>query len=131
MAKLNTDGTSKINKVAGCRGFVSDHLGVWRIDFSKFLGLCNALLAELWGVFEGFKLTKSLGLRRVEVNMDSTLVIMAIEEGTIDINCVAILRSIKQLINDHEVVIVSNTYRDSNKCSDGESWMHDKNFFYF
>lgn len=48
MVKLNTDGTSKINKVAGCGGFVRDHLSVWRIDFSNFLGLCNTLVAELW-----------------------------------------------------------------------------------
>lgn len=83
MVKLNTGGASKSNGAAGCGGIVRDHRGAWRIGFTKFLGECNALLAEFWGVFEGLKLTKPLGLRRVEVNVASTIVIKAIEEGTI------------------------------------------------
>lgn len=60
-------------------------------------------------MFEGFKLSKFVGLRMVEVNMDSTLVIMAIEEGTIrDMNYVAIFWSINQLIKNHEAVIIFN-----------------------
>lgn len=67
--KLNSDGPSKTNKVVGCAcgGVVRDHRGDWKIGFFKYLRLCSAaILAEFWSLFEGLKMTKFLGMMRVE-----------------------------------------------------------------
>lgn len=69
--KVNTDGARKDDYSAGYGGVIRDERGVWISGFSKNLGSCNVILAEIWGMYEGLKITKSLGLRRVDVNVDS------------------------------------------------------------
>lgn len=47
-------------------------------------------MAEFWGIFEGLKLIKSLGLIKVELNVDSLLVVKVIEEEkTSRMDCLA------------------------------------------
>lgn len=81
MVKLNSDGASKEYNSVGCGVIIRDVRGDWVSGFSKHFGKCNAMMAECSEVFEGFKLTKRLGLRKVEVNVDSKLVVKAIEGG--------------------------------------------------
>lgn len=38
-------------------------------------------MVELWGLLEGFKLVLDLGVRRVEVNSDSSEIFMDITKG--------------------------------------------------
>lgn len=52
--KLNTYGACKTNNVVGCWGIVWDNQG----RFLKYTVVCNVTKAELWGVFEGLKITK-------------------------------------------------------------------------
>ncbi|PNY12875.1 pentatricopeptide repeat-containing protein at1g02150-like protein [Trifolium pratense] len=64
--KLNTDGACKSNGDAGCGGLIrveSELLG----DFSKYIGRCNAFVAELWGVLEGLKLARTKGFTHIEM----------------------------------------------------------------
>jgi ribonuclease HI len=57
------------------RGENKDRLG----GFSKHIvGQCSAFVVELWGVFEGLKLTRVKGFRKVEVSVDSQTVINGI-----------------------------------------------------
>lgn len=52
-------------------------------------------MAKCWGVLEGLKLTNSLELRRVELNIDSLIVVKAIEEGNINkIGCLTLIKEI-------------------------------------
>lgn len=61
-------------------------------------------------MFQGLRVTKSLGMRMVEFNVYSTIVVKAIEDGMIrHLECVA-MRNIKHLIDEHEVVIISHSY---------------------
>lgn len=81
--------------------------------------ISNLLLAEFWGVYEGLKLTKSLGFGKVEINTDAQLVVNAIRLNQINkIECRAILRDICQLMEEFESVIVTHSYREANKCAD-------------
>jgi ribonuclease HI len=41
----------------------------------KNIDSCDALVAELWGVLEGFKFTRTKGFNKVEVSVDSMAVI--------------------------------------------------------
>ena len=54
--RLNTDEASRRNNVAGCGGVLRDDNGKWICGFSKWLGVCSAYVAELWGVMEGLKM---------------------------------------------------------------------------
>jgi hypothetical protein len=55
--KVNTDGTSKAEGIAGCGGLIRDHRGHWLGGFAKFVGVSSAFVAvaELWGVFVGIE----------------------------------------------------------------------------
>lgn len=51
--------------------------------FPFFFGNCSALGVKFGGVYKGLKLTKWLGLRSVEVNVDYKSVVKALEgEGS-------------------------------------------------
>ncbi|KAL4362445.1 hypothetical protein GQ457_04G027620 [Hibiscus cannabinus] len=69
--KINTDGArNNISGLASCGGVGRDDEGNWKFGFSRFLGLCSALEAELWGMFEGLTTAWSLGFTRVIVEVD-------------------------------------------------------------
>jgi ribonuclease HI len=50
--------------------------------FSKFIGNCSAYAAKLWGVLEDLKYAWNLGFRRVELHIDSQIVVRIIQEET-------------------------------------------------
>ncbi|KAF7822906.1 reverse transcriptase [Senna tora] len=64
--KLNTDG-SCTNSEIGAGGLLRDHSGRWISGFSVFIGIGNALLAELWAVFHGLKLASQCQVKNLVV----------------------------------------------------------------
>lgn len=74
------------------------------------------IMAELWGVFEGLKLTSGLGLINVVIDVDSMEVVLAIEK------CHAKAREGESLIRNvtdmHNAVKLEHLYRKTNKCAD-------------
>jgi hypothetical protein len=79
--------------------------------FSKFIGLGNAYLAELWGVLEGLKLARRLNFRAVELNIDS-------HDGRGSPFGSALVQKIRQMLALDWEVVVHHSYRESNKCAD-------------
>ncbi|XP_058733361.1 uncharacterized protein LOC131604969 [Vicia villosa] len=76
-------------------------------------------MAELWGDFEGLKLSLALGYFKVEINVDSTTVVEADERGgSMHIGCVAILDQIKVLMNKLEGVVIAHSIRETNSRVD-------------
>lgn len=57
-----------------CSGVLRDTTGCWIVGFSRNLGKATAFEAELWGVFEGLCLARSLGFLQMELRLDSTIV---------------------------------------------------------
>lgn len=69
---MNSDGAVKWDcHVAGCGGLMRDQFGSWIWGFTKFVGMCSVLEAELWGTLEGLRLCFSKGYHRVGVQIDS------------------------------------------------------------
>lgn len=65
---LNTDGPVRWNDgLAGCGGLLRDSSGAWICGFAMKIGRASAIVAEIWGVFEGLKLAREKGYRYVEV----------------------------------------------------------------
>ncbi|KAK5794169.1 hypothetical protein PVK06_035378 [Gossypium arboreum] len=54
---LSTNGSMRIDDgFAMDGGCVRDHNGEWIIGFTKYLGNCTVLEAELWGILNGLNL---------------------------------------------------------------------------
>lgn len=77
---LNTDGAIKSSpKLAGCGGIIWDHSGSWLGGFSKFIGFCNPLVAELWGCLLGLCLCYNKGWHRLLVQLDARVACLVIQ----------------------------------------------------
>ncbi|CAL8164162.1 unnamed protein product [Prunus armeniaca] len=74
--KLNIDG-SRIgsNGSIAARGLIRNSVGEWVADFSANLGHGEILVAELWALYHGLKLTQRLQLTKLIVETNSTLVL--------------------------------------------------------
>ncbi|MCI36758.1 ribonuclease H protein, partial [Trifolium medium] len=80
--KLNTDGAYKDKHVAGCGGVICGNQGEWLGGYAKCVGLCSAFVAELWGVVEGLRYAYRLGFKKIELNVDSEVVVRVLKNGT-------------------------------------------------
>lgn len=109
----------KLNVNGSCGGIIRDDQGRWICAFSKFVGKCNALMADIWGIYEGLKLIVARGFERVEINCDSLESINIIEMvgknrsvGSNLVRQVHVLLS--KLVNGE----ISHSFREANRCAD-------------
>jgi ribonuclease HI len=133
--KLNTDGACKDGNVAGCGGILRNNAGEWRGGFAKHLGKCSAYVAELWGVLEGLQYAWQLGYRKLEINVDSIVVVQVLKKGgTCSAMGLALVKKIKRLIQLEWEIVISHSYREANFCADALASMGcllDGNTMYF
>jgi ribonuclease HI len=117
--RLNTDGASKGEDIAGCGGVLRGNNGEWICGFSKGLGACSAYVAELWGVFEGLKLALSHGFLRVELHVDSKVVVNTISfaKGGSSTGW-TLVQNIRRLLELDWEVKICHSYREANFCAD-------------
>ncbi|GAU31911.1 hypothetical protein TSUD_270960 [Trifolium subterraneum] len=134
--KLNTDGACKEHIIAGCGGIVRGSEGEWIGGFAKCVGMCNAFIAEMWGVLEGLRYVRRLGFRKVELNIDSAAVVQVIKTGRLQSSTgSALARQIWKLMAMDWEVEVNHIYREANKCADalanmGSNFDYDIKIFY-
>ncbi|CAA7013631.1 unnamed protein product [Microthlaspi erraticum] len=75
--KLNTDGASHGNPgLATAGGALRDGEGKWCGGFALNIGRCTAPMAELWGLYYGLCIAWEKGFTRLEVEVDSSLVVV-------------------------------------------------------
>ncbi|KAE8719829.1 hypothetical protein F3Y22_tig00109925pilonHSYRG00012 [Hibiscus syriacus] len=68
--KINTDGSRDIGSgFASCGGVLRSSNGGWMFGFSKAIGICSIVEAELWGIHEGFSHAWNLGERNWNVDL--------------------------------------------------------------
>ncbi|KAL4382902.1 hypothetical protein GQ457_15G029930 [Hibiscus cannabinus] len=69
--KLNSDGACRsVTGHSSCGGGFRNSEGVWLHGFSKFIGCCSILEAELWGICMGLSLAWDRGFRCIMVESD-------------------------------------------------------------
>ncbi|GKV52575.1 hypothetical protein SLEP1_g59152 [Rubroshorea leprosula] len=74
--KLNTDGAlSHVTGLATAGGLVRDSYGKWVQGFTVNIGHTSSFMAELWGVREGIRTCRTLGITELVVEMDSMVAI--------------------------------------------------------
>ncbi|KAG7533623.1 Ribonuclease H domain [Arabidopsis thaliana x Arabidopsis arenosa] len=119
--KLNTDGASRGNPgLATAGGVLRDGAGHWRGGFSLNIGVCSAPLAELWGVYYGLYIAWERRCRRLELEVDSELVVGFLQTGINDSHPLSFLvRLCHGFISRDWIVRVSHVYREANRLADG------------
>ena len=69
---MNVDGAASGNRrVAGCGGIIRDATGFWQDGFSVNLGYTTNVVAELWGILIGLKLTWNKGIHKFLIETNS------------------------------------------------------------
>ncbi|CAA7035376.1 unnamed protein product [Microthlaspi erraticum] len=80
--KLNTDDTSRGNPViAASGGVIRNASRLWCRSFALNIGTCTSPLAELWGVYYGLLIAWESKAHRVEVEVDSEMVVGFLKTG--------------------------------------------------
>ncbi|KAG7537137.1 Zinc finger CCHC-type superfamily [Arabidopsis suecica] len=121
--KLTTDGASRGNPglaTWGGGGVIRDEEGLWLGGFALNIGICTAPLAELWGAYCGLVIAWEKGFRRVELELDSELVVGFLQAGISEVHPLAFLVPLCQdFLSRDWVVRVTHVYREANRLADG------------
>jgi ribonuclease HI len=81
--------------------------------------MCNAFIAEMWGVFEGLRYVRRMGFTKVELNVDSIAVVQVIKKGSLQSGPGSTLaKQIWRMLALDWEVEVNYVYREANKCAD-------------
>lgn len=119
--KLNTDGASRGNPGNATAGSVlRDEAGDWIGGFSLNIGICTAPLAELWGVYYGLYIAWEKRVTRLEVEVDSELVVGFLNSGISNAHPLSFLvRLCHGFISRDWNVRISHVFREANRLADG------------
>ncbi|WCJ35671.1 DNAse I-like superfamily protein [Euphorbia peplus] len=118
--RLNCDGASKGNPGPGSAGgLIRSTEGCWISGFTCNLGICTAVLAELWGLYFGLDLAWKLGMRQVEVELDSQVVIQLVTEASRSFHRYFwLIEGCRTLLKRGWDVRVKHTFREGNQAAD-------------
>jgi ribonuclease HI len=119
--KLNCDGSQNKNSIglAGCGGLLRDSDGRWIKGYSRKLGDCDALHAEMWGMYLGLDLAHQQGIKKLHVESDSKVLIdMVTKKKNFNGNIPTLVRRIRQLLQLNWQVHLSHTWREGNRSAD-------------
>ncbi|KAG7586822.1 Ribonuclease H domain [Arabidopsis thaliana x Arabidopsis arenosa] len=119
--KVNTDGASHGNPgKATAGGVLRDETGGWMVGFALHIGVCSAPMAELWGVYYGLYLAWERRATRVELDVDSEMVVGFLTTGISDTHPLSFLvRLCHGFIARDWIVRISHVYREANRLADG------------
>lgn len=119
--KLNCDGAAHgCPGKAVCGGVIRDQDGNLLRAFTKNLRTSTAIHAEMQGLLCGLQLTWSMGIRRMQVEIDSHIAFDWIMENEIPIGpCYSIAFDCRELINRYGWnIVVRKIFREANSCAD-------------
>ncbi|KFK31801.1 hypothetical protein AALP_AA6G160600 [Arabis alpina] len=119
--KLNTDGASRGNPgLAAAGGVLRDGDGNWCGGFVLNIGICFAPLAELWGVYYGLYIAWERRITRLEIEVDSAIVVEFLKTGISEYHPLSFLvRLCHGFISRDWIVRIVHVYREANRLADG------------
>jgi len=118
--KLNCDRACKgKGELAGCGRILCQSDGRWIKGFSRKIGACDALHAEMWGLYLGLDMAWSEGLSHVIVESDSKVLIdMVANNCKISGTIPSMIRRIQEILQRYWHTQVIHTWREGNRCAD-------------
>jgi len=126
--KLNSDGACKgSGEYSGCGGLFRDSEGRWIKDYIRKIGVCDALHAEIWGMYLGLEMAWREHISQLIVESDSKILIDLVTENCKFSGSVSILvQRIRKLLALDWRVQFRHTWREGNRCAD---WLANFSFF--
>lgn len=83
------------------------------------IGSCDSYVDELLGVFEGLKLVRARGFNRVELHVDSWVVVTTLFSSKIGtLTSWSLLQHSRRLLDMNWEVRICHSYRKANVCAD-------------
>jgi len=115
------DGASRENPgLAAAGGAVRDGNENWVGVFALNIEICSAPLAELWGLYYGLHIVWEQGITRLELEVDSKIVVGFLQTGIPDSHPLSfLLRLCYGFISRDWLVRISHVYREVNRLADG------------
>jgi ribonuclease HI len=125
--KLNSDGACKgIGEYSGCGGLFRDTEGRWLKGYIRKIGVCDALHAEMWGMYLGLEMAWREKIPQLIVESDSKILIDMVTENCKFSGSVPILvQRIRKLLALDWQVRFRHTWREGNRCAD---WLANFSF---
>ncbi|KAK5845345.1 hypothetical protein PVK06_001517 [Gossypium arboreum] len=116
---LFTDGAVQLDSgLAAAGGVVRDKERQWIMGFHRFIGKCSVFNAELWGILEGLKLIRRLGLDHVIIHSDSLEVVESILGSISTGSNSALIRRIHNLMSQENHWFMQYIPREQNQVAD-------------
>ncbi|KAA3474645.1 reverse transcriptase [Gossypium australe] len=116
---LSTDGAvNSIIGAAAAGGVARDHEGNWITGFSRFLGVCSPMEAEIWGILDGILILLSKGFRRIIIASDNLEVVQNLLTLNTEDSAIAILRRTKRIIQSAKEWNIQYVPRNLNMVAD-------------
>ncbi|GAU49093.1 hypothetical protein TSUD_137780 [Trifolium subterraneum] len=118
--KLNCDGSQNDRVgLAGRGGLLWDSNGKWIKGYSRKIGSCDALHAEMWGMYVGMNLAWSQRITHLHVESDSKVLIdMVTERIKLNGSTPTLVVRIRNLLALSWQVILSHTWHEGNRSTD-------------
>jgi ribonuclease HI len=118
--KLNCDGAHKSSiNLSGCGGLLRNSYGICVSSFARKIGSCDALHAEMWGMYIGMDLARRQGITHLQVESDSkVLVDMVTGNCKVNGRIPTLIRRIRDLKTLDWQVQINHTWREGNRSAD-------------
>ncbi|KAF7836240.1 cytosolic sulfotransferase 15-like [Senna tora] len=119
--KVNVDGACKSGTTerASCGGVIRDHEGRFLLGFTKNLGYCDVISAELWGIKMGLEVAWEMGARKIVIEMDSTYAHQLVLSRVQELHpCLSLVNAIHQILARQWEVQIVHVLREANRVAD-------------
>lgn len=118
--KLNCNGACKENgNRAGCGDLLRGTNGKWLKGFVRKIEVCDALHAEMWGLYSGLELAWQVGVSHLCVEGDSKLLIdMVTNNCKTNGTTPSLMRRIRNLFDRSWHVEIHHNWREGNRSAD-------------
>lgn len=117
--KLNCDGASNHAKDAGIGGVIREDSGASKAYFAKHIFKNTNNIAELWAIRAGMTIAKGMGIKKVEVESDSTFDLMLCrEECVVSWSMLGLLKDIQITKESFEDIVFKQRYIEDNSLDD-------------
>jgi len=118
--KLNNDGACKdMGVIVGCGGLFRDSDSRWIKGYTKKIGACDALHAEMWGLCLGLDMAWREHYSHLIVESDSKISIDMISDNfKFNGNIPVLVHRIQKLLKMSWSVQLNHTWREGNMSAD-------------
>lgn len=98
---------------------MQDHFGAFVAAYSKHLGVCSVVQAELWGILLGVRLLRERSIPQVVIELDSTTCIGMISTGCVASHpCASMVEEIRRILRTFVQVTWGHVFREANSVVD-------------